>query len=573
MNSPGIYILDGIGPFFRNLPDGRINWSKIPFAYLENDGALQRTLFPAIRSEFRIICQRAREAGFNALSVDDLAHLFDHPDYPAGLRQRINAYQDEFSALFTIAAEYGLAVYVTTDIMFHHPAIDARCGRRTSRLSRFMAEAMADLFDRFPQVKGIISRIGESDGLDVEGDFHSRLTIRTPRQARKWLRTLLPVFEQYDRTWIFRTWSVGAYRVGDLIWNRDTLRSIFDGISSRHLVLSMKHGESDFFRYLQVNKNLFRGELPRMIEVQARREYEGAGEYPSFIGSEIARFRDALSGQQNLCGMMVWCQTGGWIRFRRRTFLEPAGRWNEINTWCAIRIFKDGLTARAAVESWAAHYAPALDPDKLFRLLTLSSEVVTDLLYVDEFARRKVFFRRLRVPPMLSVYWDHVIVNHSMRQIMRCFVNDGEAVVRRGYDALARIDTMMQLARELGWSTQDFEFMRETCAILAAAREYYFREYTPEIRDRMTAMRAHYRASYPVRYSVHLNFNPVKIKTSRLRWYLGLLLRDKRGYRLIDRVFTIRILSWMYPLWHRFGSRHLPDFSRKQAMGIDTVFK
>ncbi len=31
-------------------------------------------------------------------------------------------------------------------------------------------------------------------------------------------------FERRDRLLIFRTWSVGAYRIGDLIWHRDTLR-------------------------------------------------------------------------------------------------------------------------------------------------------------------------------------------------------------------------------------------------------------------------------------------------------------------------------------------------------------
>jgi hypothetical protein len=123
-----LYILDAIGPFFRAAPPGRVNWSKIPFAGLERDGLVRRDLFPRIREDFRLICEQAAAAGFNALSIDDLAHLHDHPTYPAPLREKIRVYREEFAALFDIAAEHALAVYVTTDIMFYHPSIEATCG-------------------------------------------------------------------------------------------------------------------------------------------------------------------------------------------------------------------------------------------------------------------------------------------------------------------------------------------------------------------------------------------------------------------------------------------------------------
>ncbi|MGA1529622.1 MAG: hypothetical protein ACO398_02620 [Kiritimatiellia bacterium] len=567
-----LYILDAIGPFFRASPAGRINWSKIPFADLEYKGEVRRELFPEIRREFEIVCARAAAFGYNAISIDDLAHLFDHPAYPADLRARIHAYQEEFGLLFEIAERHGLGIYITTDIMYFHPAIDAVCGSSFVRQMDFLAGAIDDVLTRYP-VAGIISRIGESDGLDVEGDFHSRLIIWHPRQARRCVQRLLPVFEHHRRTWIFRTWSVGAYRVGDLIWNRDTLHDVFDGFRSDALILSMKHGESDFFRYLPVNKQFFRGDLKRIIEIQARREYEGAGEYPSFIGGEVERFRDALRDTPNLCGIMVWCQTGGWIRFRRLTFLDREGLWNEINTWVAIRIMKDGKNADAAIVAWCRRFAPDLNYAELLHFLQLSSEVVTKLLYVDEYALRKVFFRRLRLPPLLSVFWDHVIINHSMRQLLRCFVANGDAVIARGRDAMAKIDEMRILAERLGLPVKDVDFMRDTFAIFAVAREYYFGEYTPELADRLRGMREQYRSRHAIRYSIHLDFNPVKIKTHRLRWYLGILFRDKRGYRLLDRFFTIRILGWTYPLLRRLGAKFLPEFSQKQAMGIDTLFR
>lgn len=571
--SPHLYILDAIGPFFRSAPAGRINWSKIPFSALEENGRVRRPLFEQIREDFDTVCRRAAEYGFTAVSIDDLAHLYDHPAYHADQRTRIQEYQAEFSLLFGIAASHGLAVYVTTDIMFFNATLEVAVGHDRSRQQDFMAHAIGDVFSRFPNIAGIISRIGESDGVDVKGDFHSRLTIRSPRQARSWVKALLPVFERHNRQWIFRTWSVGAYRIGDLIWNRDTLRKVFGGIRSRHLTLSMKHGESDFFRYLPVNKQFFRGGLSRIVEVQARREYEGAGQYPSFIGPEVERFREVLREIPTVAGSMVWCQTGGWTRFRRLSFLDNDAVWNEINTWVAIRVLKDGVTSKAAVESWRARYAPHLDGEQLYRLLMISSEVVTNLLYIDEFARRKVFFRRLRIPPLLSVFWDHVIINHSMRQIMRCFVSHGEAAVQRGKDALARIDEMIELSRRLDLRPEDFVFMRDSYEILAAAREYYFRDFTSDTANRIRSLDGKYREKYPDGYTFHINFNPVRVKTARLRWILKILLREKRGYRFTDRIFTIHILGIVYPTLRRINPGLLPDFSRKQAMGIDTIFK
>ena len=568
-----IYILDAIGPFFRAAPDGRINWSKIPFAHLEANGHVRRDLFPAIREDFRTVCEQAAAFGYNTISIDDLVHLHDHPSYPDDLRARIRDYQTEFAALFAIAQEYGLGVFVTTDIMFFHPSIEATCGDDPVKLRARMIEAIDDLFTRFPAVTGLITRIGESDGLDVEGDFLSRLTIRNPRQARQWIDALLPVFERHRRRWIFRTWSVGAYRVGDLIWNRDTLRDIFDGVESEWLVLSMKHGESDFFRHLPVSVHFHRGTLPRIVEIQARREYEGAGEYPSFIGPEVERFRDGLRHIPNMAGAMVWCQTGGWIRFRRLTFLEPAGVWNAINTWVAIRVLKDGYSSAVAIEGWRRRYAPRLDAARLKELLMLSSEVVTRLLYIEEFATKKVYFRRLRIPPLLAVFWDHVIINHSMRQVMRCFVSDGEAAVRTGHEAMNQLERMITLAEELDLRPENIVFMRDSFRILALAREYYFREFTPELAQRLQEARDVYRARHAHRYSIHLDFKPVPIKTARLRFYLKILFREQRGYRLIDRVFTIHILSWLYPVMKRMGVNFLPAFSQKQAMGIDSLFK
>ena len=54
---------------------------------------------------------------------------------------------------------------------------------------------------------------------------------------------------------------------------------------------------------------------------------------------------------------------------------------------------------------------------------------------------------------------------------------------------------------------------------------------------------------------------------------LTVLLRGERGYRFIDLVITIRLLSFAYPLIRRFSRNRLTDFADRQAMGLDTLFR
>ena len=134
----------------------------------------------------------------------------------------------------------------------------------------------------------------ESDGLDVKDEVRSRLHVRTAKEARALLLRLLPMFEKLGKTLILRTWTVGAHPIGDLIWHRDRVEQMTRGIESDALILSFKHGDSDFFRYLPLSEVLAKTKQAKIIEFQGRREYEGAGEYPSFIGWDCERFQQQL---------------------------------------------------------------------------------------------------------------------------------------------------------------------------------------------------------------------------------------------------------------------------------------
>ena len=352
-----LFIIDGISPFFRGYDRDVINWSKAPFVHLENGDGLNEKRTEQIRRDFKTFCRKAEEAGYNAITLDDLAHLCVFDFYEPELENKLREYRIFFDQLFEIAEKHHLVPYVTTDLLFYNDSMDQHIGSTDEDIRKFAAGACRQLFTDFPNVGGIIVRIGEADGLDVEGDSYSRLVLRRPAQARKMIEALIPVFEEFNKQLIFRTWSVGVGRVGDIIWNSETFDAVFQGLENDHFIISMKYGQSDFFRYLPLSRLFFRGGHRKLVEFQARREYEGFGEYPSFIGWDYEKIRDQLVGQ-NIAGISVWSQTGGWSGFRRLTYLDDNAVWNEINTFVTVRLFRDQTqtTDHVIQEYYRLHY-------------------------------------------------------------------------------------------------------------------------------------------------------------------------------------------------------------------------
>jgi hypothetical protein len=183
------------------------------------------------------------------------------------------------------------------------------------------------------------------------------------------------------------------------------------GIDSPNFIVSMKLGESDFFRQLPLNSNFFRTSHRKIIELQTRHEYEGAGEFPSYIGKDYGEYATRLKHAPNIAGLIIWYQPGGWHPFRRRTLIDDTAVGAETNTHVALGIFKDGLSPDAALMQWTGRERfPEIN-----ELLQLSEEVIKNLLYEPQFAQQKLFFRRVRIPPLLAIYWNTIFINHTPR--------------------------------------------------------------------------------------------------------------------------------------------------------------
>ena len=568
-----LFLIDAIGPFFRGYDRKRVNWSKIPFMHLatasEEDWA-------AMREELRRLAREVSGLGYNAVTLDDLAHLTHHPLHEPEITARIDVLREKFTGFFDLLRdEFGLKVYLTSDVLPTTPAIDAELGDHPQSLRQYYRDLVCQALDDFPQLSGLVLRIGESDGNDVKDPIRTRLHLRNAAETNGLLRDLLPEFDARGRDLIFRTWTVGAHRIGDLIWHRGTLEKALEGLASPRLIVSMKHGESDFFRYLPLNRAFFRVKQRKLIELQARREYEGAGEYPSFIGWDCARFARELADAQNVSGMSVWCQTGGWHRFRRRAFLETDHRdiWIRLNTAAAIAVFKHHRSPEAAVEETMG---PANAPATL-ELLQHADILIRDLLYIGDFARQKLYFRRVRIPPLLHVYWDSLFINHGVRKVMRHFVNDSGNALAAGEQAARLFPRMIELAAEAGLPVDDIEHMRDFFHLLLLARRYYFLPFSDGLAGEISEAKKTYKQRWPrgrrARYRVKVSFAPFPIKRRSLALAASLLLRRQRGYRVIDRLLVLYLSGVAYRVLRPSDPQAMPKFLRKSAMGVDALFK
>ncbi len=569
-----LYLIDTIGPFFRGYDRRVINWSKIPWDHAGRQGP---AWWETVCSELSVLARQAASWGFNAASIDDVAHLADHEWMEPELRHCIQRYRTEMRRCFVALRRAGLTPYVTMDVFSATPELLNRLKLNRSTVNEYLSDLLDRFFIDFPEVAGVIVRIGESDGKDVQDDFHSQLVIKTPGDARAFLQALLPVFEKHGRRMIFRTWTVGAYPIGDLMWHRDTFARVFNGLTSTALVVSMKYGETDFFRYLPLNRNFFRTPLAKIVELQTRREYEGCGEYPSFTGWLYEQYARELRQAENVIGCMVWAQTGGWVPFRRIAFLDPEALWTDLNTFVTIRVMRDGTLVEDAVRAFANERKLA-DAGALLELLRLSDECIGELLYIEEYARQKLFFRRVRIPPMLQVYWGNIFISHSLRRLLRYFVRDADAALRSARRCMDNLDRMIPLAERAGVSVADIIYMRDTFHLLALSREYYFAEDASDIEARIIAAKSAYKMKYAkrglrARYRIKTDFKPLLLNPRHLAWAIQFLMRRQRGYRVVDRLIVLSGLSLIYRLIAARRPHWIPGFASKSAMGLDAVFK
>ncbi len=572
---PELFIIDTSSPFFTRHPRESINWSKTPFDRLEKEGRFDKKNHKNIRVLFKEYIGKVSSMGYNAVALDDMAHMVSRPFYGKLLRDKLKKYSKEFKILIGEAVKSGLKVFVTTDIMFYNEFIRNHMKINKIGLKRILASYLELLFDEYPGIEGVIFRIGEADGVDVEGDFKSSVAVKSPEYANSLIRRLLPVFENRKKLMIFRTWTTGGYPIGDLMWNGKTLDKLTAAIDSPFFILSLKYGTADFFRHLKLNPFFFINGQKKIIELQTRREYEGFGEFPSYTGEDYSLFHEQLKERDDIVGIYVWCQTGGWSAFRNFTFMKKSSIWNEINTFATIKIFRDGLSSEEAAKLYFKEYLNGEKGKRSFgnfyEFLLLSDIAVKDLYYDPEFAKKEYYFNKIRISPLLHILWDQVTLTNLVILAYRSFTRNWEKSIEKGKRGLLSIKRMGALNSALDLP-YDNRFHYRTFRLLYLSRKIIYGKDGDKPLVKLKILLKKYRSDYPDGYHFYINFKKTYFPPL-LKFLLGLFIRKKAGYRLIDRLLYNSLTTGLLITIYRLIRGNFPLVAGKQGMPVTTFLR
>ncbi len=308
------------------------------------------------------------------------------------------------------AKKQGLKVFYHVDLFVLPKALVEKhgaslCNPETGKIDidapdtlRVHAILLKELFTRFPEVDGLIIRVGETYLYDTP--YHTgNSPISLNQYARKEEMTgeeqeaerkgeqeryvkLLQFLRQevcvnHGKDLIFRTWDCfpdGFHA------NPDYYRAVTDRIEPhRHLLFSIKHTALDFWRRVKVNECLGIGSHRQVVEVQCQREYEGKGAYPMYVmngvidgfpENTVKKGLADLSDNPLIAGIYTWSRGGGWFGPYIKNEL-----WCDVNAYVIAQFAKD--PSRREAEIFESYTENILGMDKengaLFRKICLLS--------------------------------------------------------------------------------------------------------------------------------------------------------------------------------------------------------
>jgi hypothetical protein len=191
-------------------------------------------------------------------------------------------------------------------------------------------KVLAALFARFPEVDGLMVRVGETYLFDAP--FHAGntavplhdATVDRAAQIARFITLIHFLREEicvrHGRRFIHRTWDYFPDRFHA---DPEFYLAVTDAIEPHPLLaFSIKHNGSDFFRNSHPNRCLGIGQHPQIVEIQCQREYEGKGAIPCYVARGVIEgfpeyrqpvgLRDWRKDPRHV-GLFTWTRGGGWF--------------------------------------------------------------------------------------------------------------------------------------------------------------------------------------------------------------------------------------------------------------------
>lgn len=450
------------------------NTHRYKAAILNQAPFIDSTVFNKYYQQFQTYIDRMADLGFNAIELSGFLGYVDFDKVGNGFeiypehsiyRQRQAAFRKYFGLFFDYAKTQGLKVILKTDMVALTTPLEDYIKKKVGSLDveseafwQVYQKGLEELFERFPQTDGLMIRIGEAGSVyNRPGwDYRSRLLVRSVQSVQMMLRAFLDVAEAYDKTIVFRTWSVGVGEVGNIHTSPSKYARVLDTIDSENLIVTTKFTKGDFWNHLPLNPTLFSGKHKRIIEMQARREFEAFNVIPNYVAPlHNAALNTFLQSNANITGFWVWTQSGGPLR-RGPMMLYPFHGfwlWTDANVYATAQIAQNpGRSIKAITEDWVKKMFGD-DPEvvaAMTQILLDSHETAANGLTIPAFANKQVNGLGLEVPPVIYSYWDIVGTSTSINShVYFTAKNDFKTAVSEILEPAARVREMKELARSI----------------------------------------------------------------------------------------------------------------------------
>ncbi|MEI6713888.1 MAG: hypothetical protein WCO60_09060 [Verrucomicrobiota bacterium] len=267
--------------------------------------------------------------------------------FPSGSEERvwIDKKAAELDALYTATKKAGLDLYCHTDMVIlpkklveklNIPNFGDLSLPETQRIIRL---GVREMFTRFPQLDGLVIRIGETY---LHGAPYHTGQIKNNADPEKTIIPLMQILreevcERLNKKVIFRSWR-------SFDTSTEKYQAVSDGVEPHpNLCIVVKHCEDDFHRGNRFSRVLGMGRHPQLVEIQCQREYEGKGAYPNYVMHGVIDGFEEHNGEsiaktwQNplTVGISTWSRGGGW----KGPYLT-----NEL--WCDLNMYVIGKWAQ-----------------------------------------------------------------------------------------------------------------------------------------------------------------------------------------------------------------------------------
>jgi len=342
----------------------------------------------------------------------------------SALRAQIERTRGKFKKEYEEAAKLGLSLVAGTDeVALPVPVADWLKAQDKNNKNPVWADWESDCFwqvyrakysevlKTYPKIAYVLIRTGENYSRPEQGylaqrvmgkaidDDYFRRMIRLIEETRK------VVVDECGRTLIWRTWDLGndKFHANTNVYDR-----IIAGVKNRKgLLFSVKHVQTDFWRYNDFNPTIGRGGVEQLIEFQCAREYEGKGAFPNYVGPLHAE--DMLkAAERGAVGVWLWHFGGGSGGPKL-----ASDRWTRLNIYATSKLVKEPTASpRKLAEEWAAQEFGSKAASVVADMLMLSPEFVLKFRYIAPYARQHRGWK-----PSENLMRDDIIRGASLRQL------------------------------------------------------------------------------------------------------------------------------------------------------------